>query len=144
MARFKFRLEILLRLALNKEEEVKKELASWQKLLIEAQGKLSKIKIEITGTLLEKSYQKNINEILIHESYLERLRENQKKTESEIEYFKEEIDKTISKLQEAIKERKILEKLKEKKHEQYIIEENQQKKKKWRKCAKSIQTAGNK
>ena len=142
MARFKFRLEILLRLALNKEEEVKKELASWQKLLIEAQGKLSKIKIEITMTLVEKSYQKNINEILIHESYLERLREDQKKTESEIEYFKEERDKTIIKLQEAIKERKILEKLKEKKHEQHLFEENQQEQKEMDEIGSKIYTDG--
>lgn len=142
MARFKFRLEILLRLALNKEEEVKKELASWQKLLIEAQGKLSKIKIEISLTLVEKSYQKNINEILIHESYLERLREDQKKTESEIEYFKEERDKTIIKLQEVVKERKILEKLKEKKHEQYIFEENRQEQKEMDEIGSKIYTDG--
>ena len=129
MARFKFRLDILLRLAQNKEEEAKKELASWQKQLLEAQEKLQKILIEITSSLNEKSAKRNINEILLYEAYLESLRNQQKKTENEIEYFSIERDKAILKLQETIKERKILEKLKEKKLEQYIFDENQKEQK---------------
>ncbi|MDD4343558.1 MAG: flagellar export protein FliJ [Eubacteriales bacterium] len=129
MARFKFRLDILLRLAQNKEEEAKKELASWQKQLLEAQEKLQKILIEITSSLNEKSAKRNINEILLYEAYLESLRNQQKKTENEIEYFTVERNKAILKLQETIKERKILEKLKEKKLEQYIFDENQKEQK---------------
>ena len=129
MARFKFRLDILLRLAQNKEEEAKKELASWQKQLLEAQEKLQKILIEITSSLNEKSVKRNINEILLYEAYLESLRNQQKKTENEIEYFTVERNKAILKLQETIKERKILEKLKEKKLEQYIFDENQKEQK---------------
>ncbi len=129
MARFKFRLDILLRLAQNKEEEAKKELASWQKQLLEAQEKLKKILMEITSSLNEKSVKKNINEILLYEVYLESLRSQQKKTENEIEYFSIERDKAILKLQETIKERKILEKLKEKKLEQYVFDENQKEQK---------------
>lgn len=129
MARFKFRLDILLRLAQNKEEEAKKELASWQKQLLEAQEKLQKILIVITSSLNEKSAKRNINEILLYEAYLESLRNQQKKTENEIEYFTVERNKAILKLQETIKERKILEKLKEKKLEQYIFDENQKEQK---------------
>lgn len=129
MARFKFRLDILLRLAQNKEEEAKKELASWQKQLLEAQEKLQKILMEITSSLNEKSAKRNINEILLYEAYLESLRNQQKKTENEIEYFTVERNKAIIKLQETIKERKILEKLKEKKLEQYIFDENQKEQK---------------
>lgn len=129
MARFKFRLDILLRLAQNKEEEAKKELASWQKQLLEAQEKLQKILIEIISSLNEKSAKRNINEILLYEAYLESLRNQQKKTENEIEYFTVERNKAILKLQETIKERKILEKLKEKKLEQYIFDENQKEQK---------------
>lgn len=129
MARFKFRLDILLRLAQNKEEEAKKELASWQKQLLEAQEKLQKILMEITSSLNEKSAKRNINEILLYEAYLESLRNQQKKTENEIEYFTVERNKAILKLQETIKERKILEKLKEKKLEQYIFDENQKEQK---------------
>lgn len=125
MAKFKFRLNILLRLALNKEEDAKKELASWQKLLIEAEDKLQIILKNIFEALEEKSAQKDINEILLYEAYLESLRKRKKETEEEIEYFKIEKDKAVIKLQEAIKERKILEKLKEKKLDQFLFEENQ-------------------
>ncbi len=129
MARFKFRLDILLRLAINKEEEAKKELASWQKRLLEAQESLQRILNEVTNSLNEKSSKRNINEILLYEAYLESLRTRQKKTENDIEYFTGERDKAILKLQETIKERKILEKLKEKKLEQHVFEENQKEQK---------------
>jgi flagellar FliJ protein len=129
MARFKFRLDILLRLAINKEEEAKKELASWQNRLLEAQESLQRILNEVTNSLNEKSSKRNINEILLYEAYLESLRTRQKKTENDIEYFTGERDKAILKLQETIKERKILEKLKEKKLEQHVFEENQKEQK---------------
>lgn len=129
MARFKFRLDILLRLAINKEEEAKKELASWQKRLLEAQESLQRILNEVTNSLNEKSSKRNINEILLYEAYLESLRTRQKKTENDIEYFTGERDKAILKLQETLKERKILEKLKEKKLEQHVLEENQKEQK---------------
>lgn len=124
MARFKFRLEILLILALNKEEDIKKELASWHKLIREAKIKRQQIILNITKSLKEKSLKKDINEIILYENYLASLLINQKKTEEEITYFEQEKEKTIFDLQEAMKERKILEKLKEKKLEEYIEEEN--------------------
>ncbi len=129
MTRFKFRLDILLRLAINKEEEAKKDLASWQKRLLEAQESLQRILNEVTNSLNEKSSKRNINEILLYEAYLESLRTRQKKIENDIEYFTGERDKAILKLQETIKERKILEKLKEKKLEQHVFEENQKEQK---------------
>ncbi len=124
MARFKFRLQILLKLALKKEEDVKKELANWQKLLLEARSKLQRIILNISQSLEEKSKKKKIDEIILYETYLESLNTSKKKVQDEIQYFEKEIDKTIIKLQEAIKERKILEKLKGKKLEQFINEQN--------------------
>ena len=124
MARFKFRLQILLKLALKKEEDVKKELANWQKLLLETRSKLQSTSLDIIRKLEEKSQKKKIEEIILYETYLESLNTNKKRFQEEIQYFEKEIDKTIIKLQEAMKERKILEKLKEKKLEQYKDEQN--------------------
>lgn len=124
MAKFKFRLEVLLKLALNKEEEVKKELASWQNLIQEAKLKLQMLLSNIAYSLNEKSTKKHIDEIILYEIYLESLRITQIEVQDEILYFEKEKDKTIIKLQEAMKERKILEKLKEKKKEQHYLEEN--------------------
>ncbi len=124
MAKFKFRLEILLTLAKNREEELKKELALWQKRKHEALESLAKIEDQIIIAGREKVAKKNIQDILVYEFFLEKLRNDKQIKEDEVEYFTIEVDKTIQKLAEAMKERKMLEKLKEKKLAQYQEEQD--------------------
>lgn len=129
MAKFKFRLDVLLRLALNEEDEAKKNLAAWQKRLLESLQKKDRILKNINCSLVEKVRQKNIDEIKLYENYLDSLRYSLFLTEGEIEFIEKEKDKAVEILQEAMKKRKILEKLKEKKHQQYIFEADQREQK---------------
>lgn len=125
MAKFKFRLDVLLRLALNEEEEAKKELAVWQKRIQEMQTKKDLILEQISWSLEEKAQQSSINKIILFENYLEALRYRLILAENELDFLEAEKDKAILKLQEAMKKRKTLEKLKEKKYEQYLFEADQ-------------------
>ncbi len=125
MAKFKFRLDVLLRLALNEEEEAKKELAIWQKRLLEMQAKKEWVLGQISWSLEEKVKQAAINEIILYENYLDSLRYRLILTDNELSYIEMEKDKAVLKLQEAMKKRKTLEKLKEKKYEQYLFEADQ-------------------
>lgn len=125
MAKFKFRLDVLLRLALNEEEEAKKELAIWQKRLLEMQAKKEWVLGQISWSLEEKVKQTAINEIILYENYLDSLRYRLILTDNELSYIEMEKDKAVLKLQEAMKKRKTLEKLKEKKYEQYLFEADQ-------------------
>ena len=125
MAKFKFRLDVLLRLALNEEEEAKKELAIWQKRLLEMQAKKEWVLGQISWSLEEKVKQTAINEIILYENYLDSLRYRLILTDNELSYIEMEKDKAVLKLQETMKKRKTLEKLKEKKYEQYLFEADQ-------------------
>ena len=122
MAKFKFRLDVLLKIAKNKEEEVKKELAIWKKMRLEALKKIELTDEKIDEHMIQKSKNNKIDQIMVYEAYLQKLRDDKTRILEEIDFFQKKIDEYIIKINEAMRERKILEKLKEKKHEQYTRE----------------------
>lgn len=129
MARFRFRLDVLLKIARSQEDEAKKELALWQNRKREAEEQLFALETKEESTIREKAAQKKIQEILLYEGYLYRLREEIKRKKEEILFFTAKAERALDILMEKMKKRKILEKLKEKKREQYLWEQEMQEQK---------------
>lgn len=130
MKKFIFKLESLLNFRRKREELVVQELA-------EAQGAEMRIFARIVDTkktiaaLVEdsKNYKKNsiqIDSLIISRNYLELLKKQLAALEADLEKAKEKVLKVKEKLAEAVRERKIIEKLKESQFAAYRKEYNKQ------------------
>lgn len=127
MARFIYRMQNILEIKRKLEEQEKMEYGLARARLNEEEEKLSRLKLRKTGyeelarQLLRENLKlgevRDANEaILLMDEFMERQRLEIKKAEQALE--EERI-----RLQEAIQERKIHEKLRENAYEQYLLEE---------------------
>lgn len=126
MLKFKFKLDSLLRLRENQEEDKKRLLAkSIEKYrlteieLIEAKEKTNRIKKELQQALQGAITPTKIQELT---SYLKQLKSREFFLENKLNKAQEEVEKARYALQEAMKNRKILENLKGIHKEAYLEE----------------------
>ncbi|MDY6986681.1 MAG: flagellar export protein FliJ [Thermodesulfobacteriota bacterium] len=114
----KFTLEPLLRHRKLTEENLQKELAVLNKVLLAEQQKLkdhSKNRIALLGELEQKqSHGVAISEISLYVRFIEELSGNMTKQEETVRIVQEQVDNKRQELIEATKKKKILERLKEK------------------------------
>jgi len=133
MKKFKFRLD---RVANTKEKQVKQktsELANLIKKHELAKRKLNDLNNEIESTqqeIFKRSSQGcPIQELLDCQQFIDKLCFAVKKTKKEIETIEDEIEKLQLTLLELNKEKKVLEKLRERRHLQYVVEQNREEQK---------------
>ncbi len=123
MKKFIFKLESLLNMRRKREELVVQELAAAQAAKVRIVNKISDTK-KIVNALIEdsKSYLKasiRIDSLLISRNYIELLKKQLAALEIELRTADEKILQVKQKLAEAVKQRKIIEKLKENQFTQY-------------------------
>lgn len=128
MKKFKFRYENILKMRLDEEEAVKARLKKINQELAEAENSLSMTKVD------QMAFQESLNErmhtgvkgadlqmIGQHQNYFRKKIEQQK---DQIAFLEKKLDLIKLELVEAMKERKIMEKLKEKDQKIYYEQAN--------------------
>lgn len=126
MRRFQFRLETLLKVRQRQEDQAQLKLFQAQKTLRREQENLASIEAEAVRNRLEwqnaLSQNKTIADFIMYSTYFEQLVRQQKQQEQVIVEAKKQQLEALFAFQEALKKRKIVERLKEKKRQQYIHE----------------------
>ncbi len=130
MKKFSFKLDSLLNVRKKREELVIQELAEAQMAEHRINGQINDTRNTIALMIEEsKSYLKssiNVESLLLSRNYIEFLKRKLSELEAELEKAKQKTLKIKEKLAEAVKERKIIETLKEKQFAQYKKEYNKQ------------------
>ncbi len=126
MAKFTFRLESVLRIKMQREESVKNELGKAIQRLEAEKRKLAKLENaleEIVEEFNRKVKKTTVGKLIEFNEYLSLLDSRIKQQKENVNCAAANVDKVREELLQAVKERKILEKLKEKKHDEYLIEQ---------------------
>lgn len=123
MKKFIFELESLLNMRRKREELVAQELSTAQAAKIRIVNKISDTKKTVSALIEDsKSYLKTsikIDSLLISRNYIELLKRQLSALEIDLQAAEENISGVKLKLAEAVKQRKIIEKLKENQFAQY-------------------------
>lgn len=126
MAKFTFRLEAVLNVKRQQEENIKNELGkAMQKLETEKQ-KLAQLESSMEKTIAEfnlKTKKTTVHKLIEFNEYISLLKTDIKQQKETVIKAALNVDKIREELVKAVQERKILEKLKDKKHEEYLIEQ---------------------
>lgn len=126
MRRFQFRLETVLKVRKRQEDQAQLKLIQAQDALRREQELLASIEAETIRNRLEwqraLSNNKTIADFIMYSTYLEQLVRQQKQQEQVIVEAEKQQLEALFAFQEALKKRKIVERLKEKKRQQYIHE----------------------
>lgn len=126
MQRFKFSLENLLKVRLMHEEQAQLHLSRSIKLLKDAQCSVETI-VQYAATTREEWLQalgekKTIDDFILYSSYLQKLTVQRDLQQLEVEKAAQFNKECLFTYSEALKKRKIVERLKEKKRQQYYQE----------------------
>ena len=131
MKKFKFSLQKLLDLRAAQEKAIKNELAELVHIQNiernkqnEYRQKISARKEQLRGKLKRKTV--SYDEILVHERFVDSANKAINIAELKIQEMEPEIQKVRERLMEASKERKVVEKLKERKYSEYLYNINRE------------------
>lgn len=126
MRKFKYKMETLLKLKENLEKQLKIEFINIKNYLTEEKEKLNKLNQRYYKyeSLLIKSLKNelNITDINSHKNSLVFINKKINEQKELINELEEDLEKIIKNLIQIIKEKKVLEKLKDKEYEKYKIE----------------------
>jgi len=126
MAKFIFKLEAVLNVKRQQEENIKNELGkAIQRLEAEKQklARLERNKEEIIDEFNNKAKKTTVHKLIEFNSYLSLLKSKISRQKERVNKAALDVDKIREELVKAVQERKILEKLKEKKYDEYLIEQ---------------------
>ncbi|KJS87518.1 MAG: hypothetical protein JM58_04050 [Peptococcaceae bacterium BICA1-8] len=127
MGKFTFRLEILLNIATHREEDAKKSLSLCLMELKDGQKQLliySHKQTHALRSLVEDQKGKiSIHKLICNHQYCQYLKKEVENKQRQVILLEEQVEKSRENLQEAMKKRKILERLKENQHSSYLLEE---------------------
>ena len=125
---FKFKLQSVLDYRLNIEEKILNEFSELKRELDRQKAMLEELKSEresmVAGLRNMQSQTIKAHYISSIVVYVDRLRESEKQQKQVIQQIMEAVDKKRQELVEAVKNRKIMENLKDKQKEEYIKDVN--------------------
>jgi len=125
---FKFKLQSVLDYRLNIEEKILNEFSELKRELDRLKAMLEELKSErenmVAGLRNMQSQTIKAHDISSILVYVDRLRESEKQQKQVIQQIMEAVDKKRQELVEAVKNRKIMENLKDKQKEEYIKDVN--------------------
>ena len=125
---FKFKLQSVLDYRLNIEEKILNEFSELKRELDRQKAMLEELKSEresmVAGLRNMQSQTIKAHDISSILVYVDRLRESEKQQKQVIQQIMEAVDKKRQELVEAVKNRKIMENLKDKQKEEYIKDVN--------------------
>lgn len=127
MKKFTFRLESLLKIYLNKEEYVKREIAIWTEKLQNTRNNLlalSEMHIKALKGLVESQRGRiSVHQLISNHDFCLVLKNNIEKKQKEVMDLEKILEIKKNELFELTKQRKMLEKLKEKQLTNFVAEE---------------------
>lgn len=126
MARFNFKLQALLKVKTQIEDNLKNELGKAIRRLEEEKAKLRRLEFERSRYIFEfneKSRKTTVNSLIKFNSYISLLASKILYQKENINLAEQNVDKVREELIKIVKEREILDKLKEKKYEAYLFEQ---------------------
>jgi len=126
MAKFIFKLEAVLNVKRQQEENIKNELGkAIQRLEAEKQKleRLERNREEIIDEFNNKAKKTTVHKLIEFNAYLSLLKSKISRQKERVNKAAMDVDKIREELVKAVQERKILEKLKEKKYDEYLIEQ---------------------
>lgn len=124
MKNYKFSLESVLQIRINKEKEVLEEFVMVQNRLYEEYRKKEDLKKKLNLSLEASFSNRNVQELMMNNLYKTDLESKIKFQEEIIDRRKIEVEEVRERLQIAQKDKKIMEKLKEKDLENHTLELN--------------------
>ncbi len=126
MAKFIFKLQPVLNLRQQQEESKKNELGKAIQMLEAEKRRLAGLENSLTDTVRqfnEKAKKTTVHKLIEFNDYISLLSSKIKSQKENVNNAALYVDKVREELVAAVKERKILEKLKERKYEEYLIEQ---------------------
>lgn len=126
MAKFIFKLQSVLNLRKQKEDSIKNELANATRKLEAEKRKLSELETMLEDTVREfneKTKKTTVHELIEFNEYLSLLNSRIKTQKENVNNAAQYVDKVREELVKAVKERKILEKLRERQFEEFLLEQ---------------------
>jgi flagellar FliJ protein len=129
MAKFKFQLQTLLNIRNQQEENLKNELGKAVQRLEKEKAELHRLNFSKDRLIMEfneKSRKTTVERLKEYNAYISVLSEKIKYQKENVNSASKNVDKVREELIKAVKDRKILDKLKEKKYDEYLIEENRE------------------
>lgn len=126
MAKFSFRLQSVLNVKLQREDNLKNELGKAIQRLEEEKARLAELEKSLGDTVAEfneKAKKTTVHKLIEFNEYLSLLNSRIKQQKENVNCAALNVDKIREELLKAVKERKILEKLKEKKHDEFLLEQ---------------------
>lgn len=126
MAKFIFKLQSVLNLRKQKEDNIKNELGIAIQRLEQEKRRLSELENTLDATVREfneKTRKTTVHELIEYNEYLSLLNSRIKSQKDNINNAAQYVDKVREELVKAVKDRKILEKLKERHYEEFLLEQ---------------------
>ncbi len=127
MAKFHFRLQSVLNVKTQQEDNLKNELGkAIQKLEAEKRilSSLERASLELTAEFNEKARKSTVHKLIEYNGYLSLLTSKIKLQKENVNQAALNVDKVREELVKAVKERKILDRFKEKRLEEFRLEQN--------------------
>lgn len=125
MTKFIFRLQPVLNIKLQKEENLKNELGKVIQKLEAEKRELARLEFSLNSAVDDfnkKTVKSTVIKLIEYNEYMSYLNSKIKIQKENVNYAAYNVDKVREELLTAVKERKILDKLKEKKQEEYLQE----------------------
>jgi len=126
MAKFNFRLQPVLNVKTQQENNLKNELGKAVQKLEAEKSKLEQLEISLSKLMdefNEKTKKSTVCKLIEFNEYMSLITSRIKTQKENVNCAANNVDKIRGELVKAIKERKILDKLKEKKKEEYLLEQ---------------------
>lgn len=126
MAKFIFKLQSVLNLRRQKEDNIKNELGIAIQRLEKEKRSLSELENTLDATVREfneKTRKTTVHELIEYNEYLSLLNSRIKSQKDNVNNAAQYVDKVREELVKAVKDRKILEKLKERHYEEFLLEQ---------------------
>lgn len=127
MPKFSFKLQTLLKVKTQQEDNLKNELGKAIRKLEEENSILRRIEFEKNKYIFEfneKSRKTTVNNLIKFNNYISHLTNKIMLQKENINLASHNVDKVREDLIKIVKEREILDKLKDKKYAEYLIEQN--------------------
>ena len=129
MAKFNFRLQPLLSVKSQQEDNQKNELGKAMRKLEKEKSTLRSLEseeVKLIKEFNEKSKKSTVEKLIKFNEYLSFLNSKIKQQKENVNCAARNVDKVREELIRIVKERKILDNLKDKKHEQFLLEQKKE------------------
>jgi len=126
MAKFIFKMQSVLNIRKQKEDSIKNELADAMRKLEAEKRKLAELEDRLENTVREfneKTKKSTVHELIEFNEYLSVLNSRIRSQKENVNIVAQYVDKVREELVKAMKDRKILEKLKDRQYEQFLMEQ---------------------